>query len=253
MLQVSPAPLASASHEPSQYVTLEFGGGATSTDVDFQVSAHSAQHPTTRSDSESSADEVDRADYLFPSDDGDEPPPRPIRTHTSAPPGTALHILSSTQHVEYADISELKTLALQRAMRGQGTLPDDGGVAGARQVRRRRTRHDTAPEEREQLQPMYATWIWSLLQLRLMLGLGLSWKVSRKLVRSTGLVDVAQPSSRCCTEVFPSGSGDVDDLLRDIDNLYDEVWLGWAASCNPVIMAARCAGGTRSCESVRDR
>lgn len=80
---------------------------------------------------------------------------RAISTPSTASYGSAaLELLSSTSGVEYADISELKTLALQRAMEGQGTPPQDGGVAGDRQVRRRRTRHDVLPEEREVAQPV---------------------------------------------------------------------------------------------------
>eukprot|EP00045_Choanoeca_perplexa_P007871 m.72395 g.72395 ORF g.72395 m.72395 type:complete len:484 (+) comp14256_c0_seq3:62-1513(+) len=184
---VAPAP----SNEPSLYVTLEFKGGATSTD-------HvRLEHPSlgdTVLQGDSSDDEDDQDDYGFrdtPSpvdaDDYDEDDSidavQPARSTSKA-----MQMLSSTRHVEYADISELKTLALQRAMSGQGTPPTDTGLSGDRQLRRRRTRHDASAEEREQFQPLAA------------------------------MTSVQEEE-----DIFPSGSGAVDDMLKDIDDLYEEV------------------------------
>jgi hypothetical protein len=97
-----------------------------------------------------------------------------------------MQLLSSTAHIEYADISELKTLALQRAMSGHGTPPSDGAAMADRHLRRRRTRHDTTPEEREQLCPMYVLQSYFGLCSRLIPidVVALPWRVCERRVRS---------------------------------------------------------------------
>eukprot|EP00730_Choanoeca_flexa_P016036 TRINITY_DN7497_c0_g2_i2.p1 TRINITY_DN7497_c0_g2~~TRINITY_DN7497_c0_g2_i2.p1 ORF type:complete len:533 (+),score=109.23 TRINITY_DN7497_c0_g2_i2:267-1865(+) len=154
-------------------------------------------------ESSSDDDDEDPEDYRFADnaeDDVDDYPPDVPSKRGSADSGrqratsrpsvatldSATVQMLTSPSVEYADISALKTLALQRAMEGMGTPPKGPGTSKG--IRTRRTRHDVALEDRQQY------------------------------VASTKAPEPVPEE-----DPYPSGSGAVDDLLKDIDDLYDQV------------------------------